>query len=88
MENQNDPSFWNNKGLEFYKEKNYTEALSCYERALEIRPEYAPAWYNRGIILEKLGNIEEAEKSYEKALQYSPENEIYKNALKKIKSNR
>ena len=48
--------------------KNYTPALSVYEKAIAIYPNLYPAWYNRGNALNALGRKEAAISSYEEAI--------------------
>jgi tetratricopeptide (TPR) repeat protein len=53
--------------------KRYEEAITSYDKALEIKPDYHEAWNNRGIALRKLGRYEEAIASYDKALEIKPD---------------
>jgi tetratricopeptide (TPR) repeat protein len=39
------------KGNEHYYDKEYKEAIECYDKALEIDPKYAKALNNKGIAL-------------------------------------
>ena len=48
------------------------EAISCYTRIIEHRPDIHHSWYNRGILLEQKGRIDEAIKSYEGAVIAKP----------------
>jgi tetratricopeptide (TPR) repeat protein len=48
------------------------EALTCYERALEINPRYAEAWSNKGAALADLRRPAEALTCYERALEINP----------------
>jgi len=48
------------------------EALKCYDKAIEINPNYAKAWFNKGIALSKLGRPDEALKCYDKAIEINP----------------
>jgi Tfp pilus assembly protein PilF len=49
------------------------EAISHYEHALRINPDYAEAHYNLGIALAQTGKIEEAIAHYEQALRINPD---------------
>ena len=49
------------------------EALSCYQKALELQPDLPPALVNMGNVLQELGRTHEAISCYQKALQLSPE---------------
>src|ERR1039458_6453781 len=39
-----------NDGKDFIKQKNFTQAMSDFNKALEINPKYAEAYYNRSLI--------------------------------------
>ena len=52
--------------------RQWTAALACYQRALEINPAFAEAHHNRGATLALLGRHEEALASYDKALAARP----------------
>lgn len=49
------------------------EAISCYERSIEIDPEYAQAYNNFGIVYRDLGNLDRALDYYKKALDLDPD---------------
>jgi tetratricopeptide (TPR) repeat protein len=53
--------------------KNYEEAISSYDKAVEFKPDYYEAWNNRGISLANLGRYEEAISSYDKAVEFKPD---------------
>ncbi|MBS3027084.1 MAG: tetratricopeptide repeat protein [Dolichospermum sp. DET50] len=53
--------------------KNYEEAISSYDKAVEIKPDDHEAWYSRGISLYNLGRYEEAISSYDKAVEFKPD---------------
>jgi tetratricopeptide (TPR) repeat protein len=52
-----------------YRLERYEEAITSYDRALQIKPDKHEAWYNRGLSLNQLGHHEEAITSYDRALQ-------------------
>jgi tetratricopeptide (TPR) repeat protein len=62
------------QGDTFYNLKSYDRALQAYEKALEIRPEYAEAWIGKGNVQQASGNSKAALNSYEKAIQIQPRN--------------
>lgn len=64
---------WLNKGFSLGALNKYQEAIDCYNKALEMNPNYAKAWCNKGIPLKKLGKYEEAMKCYNKALVIDPQ---------------
>ena len=49
------------------------DAMQCYEKAIELRPDYAEAHNNLGNLLNTEGQHEKAIISYEKALEIEPE---------------
>ncbi|HEY9636256.1 MAG TPA: tetratricopeptide repeat protein [Coleofasciculaceae cyanobacterium] len=53
--------------------KEYEAAISSYDQALTIKPDYHQAWYNRGYALFNLGRLEEAISSYDQALKIKPD---------------
>lgn len=63
---------WLAKGVEFYQKGKYTEALECYDRAIEIEPLDARAWHNKAATLGKLGKYKEAVKCEDKVLKIAP----------------
>jgi len=52
--------------------KRYRDALDAYNRAVELRPEYAEAWKGQGNTLLELKRYEEALDAYDKAIQVQP----------------
>jgi tetratricopeptide (TPR) repeat protein len=64
---EDNSSFWLQKGDEFYKNNSYDLALRCYNKAIEIDPENAYAWNSKGNILKKLNRTDEANSAFVKA---------------------
>jgi tetratricopeptide (TPR) repeat protein len=63
---------WYNRGNKFRKLQRYEEAISAYERAINIKSDYYEAWYCKAYLLEQLQRYEEAIASYDRALQIQP----------------
>jgi TPR repeat len=63
--------------------------VASYDRAIEIKPDYADAYSNRGIALKDLKRFEEALASYDRAIEIQPDYaEAYSNrgvALQELK---
>ncbi|OLT58389.1 serine/threonine-protein kinase [Moorena bouillonii] len=64
---------WYNQGETFLELKRYEQALDAYNRAVEIRGEYAPAWQGQGKTLFALKYYEEALNAYDQAIQIEPD---------------
>ena len=47
----------------------YNEAISSYDRALDLEPENAGVWNNKGALLMELGRLEAALACFERALE-------------------
>jgi tetratricopeptide (TPR) repeat protein len=58
---------WNNEGVALYKQGNYTDAIKCYDKAIEIDPKYVLAWSNKGNALKALHRDSEAKKAFANA---------------------
>ena len=63
---------FNNKGVSLANLGRHEEALTCYERALEINPRDGIAWSNKGVALADLGRYAEALTCFERALEINP----------------
>ncbi len=63
----------NNRGNILKGMKRFEEALTSYDRALAVQPDYAEAFFNRGKTLKDLKRFEEALASYDRALMLRPD---------------
>ena len=63
---------WNQLGVIYNKMKNATEAMKCYQSALQYNPTDPTVHNNIGTILFQTGNFEEARKAFKKALELNP----------------
>jgi tetratricopeptide (TPR) repeat protein len=59
---------WNNKGNKLYGAKHFVEAISCYDKVLEIDQRAVYAWTNKGNALSILGRSKDAITCIGKAL--------------------
>jgi tetratricopeptide (TPR) repeat protein len=57
----------------FYVNEQYKEAITAFDRALEIKPDLHQAWNDQGNVLGDWSRYEEAITSYDKALQIKPD---------------
>ena len=55
--------------------KKLEEAIKCYNRAIEIDPNFYQAYYNKGLALYDLNKGEEAIENLIKSVQLSPNDE-------------
>ncbi|MEM9922489.1 MAG: tetratricopeptide repeat protein [Cyanobacteria bacterium P01_D01_bin.50] len=60
------------KANTFYELQRYEEALSNYQQAIEIKPEYAPAWNGQAKVLYELNSYQKALSAYDTAIQIEP----------------
>src|SRR5581483_10662061 len=51
----------------------FDEALASYDKAIQLRPDFAVAHYNRGNALSDLKRPDEAVASYDKAIRIRPD---------------
>lgn len=59
---------------ETYRERgNYSSAIACFTRALELQPGYAYAHAHRGAAWGALGQIEKARADFDEAVELSPD---------------
>ena len=59
-----DSYIWKNMGNEFFKRKDYENALKCYGYAVQIQPNYRDALNNIGMTYKMLGRENEAKKIF------------------------
>lgn len=57
---QNNAEAHNSTGLALMDYQQYEKALECFERAIQINPEYVLAWHNRALAKAMLGRYEQA----------------------------
>ena len=63
----------NNLGIALLKTGNVDEAMVHYQKALEIKPDFAEAHNNLGNFLFQKGSVDEAMVHYQKALEINPD---------------
>ncbi len=61
--------YWNVRGIDLYKQKNYRDADISYERALSLDPTDAKIWINMAASLFEQGMLDEALKAINKAIE-------------------
>ena len=64
---------YNNMGMAFAKQKSFDMAITHYNKALEINPDFANTYYNLGNVFLRRGELDKAIKHYTKALDLAPD---------------
>jgi|SRR5659263_64076 len=70
-----DVFIWINKGNTFVETMMYSEAIQCYDKALEINPVMADVWNNKGLAMARIAKYEGAVTCYDKAIDLKPDDE-------------
>lgn len=63
---------WNNDGAKLSKLGKFEEAIECYDKAIEINPNFFLAWGNKGLALFNLKRYEEAMECFDKIIDIEP----------------
>jgi Tfp pilus assembly protein PilF len=75
-----DAKFYNNRGIAFAEKGQYEQAISDFNKALEINPRYNKAYNNRGIVYRLRGQYHQAISDFNKAISTNPlDAEAYNN---------
>ena len=61
-----------NRGNAYFEKGQYDQAISAYNKALEINPRFALAYYSRGLAYARMGQYDQAISNYNKALELNP----------------
>jgi len=64
---------YNSLGVLMKREGRFDEAISLYNKALEIAPAYPSPYYNLGILYREMGRLDEAASYFRKALEVAPD---------------
>ena len=68
MADTNSAKDWFNKGVVYFENNKFEEAIMAYNEAIKIDPSLAEAFTNKGNALIVLGKYEDALKNYEEAI--------------------
>ncbi|KPJ58105.1 MAG: hypothetical protein AMJ42_03915 [Deltaproteobacteria bacterium DG_8] len=63
---------WYKKGVEAFKTHNYDEAIKCFKKAIDIKPNDATIHYSFGVAYFNKGMLDESVSEYKKALAINP----------------
>ena len=66
------PKFYNNRGIAYGEKGQYDQALSDFNKAIEINPRYVKAYNNRGIVYRLKGQYDQAISDFNKAIEINP----------------
>ncbi|MGB3404015.1 MAG: tetratricopeptide repeat protein [Microcoleaceae cyanobacterium] len=61
--------WFNDWGVKHYEAREFDSALSDYEKAIALRPDYAEAHYHLGLVYEDLQQYDKAKTEYQLAIQ-------------------
>jgi len=64
---------YNNRGLGFYAQGRFIQAIADYQKAIAINPEYANAYDNLGVVYVRQGKFAQAIKEYSRAIALNPD---------------
>jgi tetratricopeptide (TPR) repeat protein len=67
-----DVQFYNNRGIAYGNKGEYDQAISDFNKAIEISPRYADPYNNRGVSYSRKGKNDEAISDYSKAIEIDP----------------
>ena len=66
---------YGNKGLAYMHKGNYDKEIECYQKAIEINPDYANAYYNIGLAYYRKGwDISAADSFFQAGLLFHKQN--------------
>jgi tetratricopeptide (TPR) repeat protein len=61
-----------NRGVESSQKGDFKKAVSDYNKAIDVNPEFVVAYLNRGFTYSKMGEYEKAISDYNKAIEINP----------------
>ena len=68
---------FNERGITYANLGEYEKAVTDYDRALEILPEFPELYFNKALSLDKLEQFEKALQAYENFLKYAPSSYVW-----------
>ncbi|XP_030844131.1 protein O-mannosyl-transferase TMTC3-like [Strongylocentrotus purpuratus] len=70
---QNNALMWNIKGHALKKENRLEDAITYFNKATTLQPDYINAWINVGSTYQELRKLDEAEVGYRRAIELMPQ---------------
>ena len=68
-----EPEDYRSRGVDLFQRDKCDLALKAFDKAIELKPDFAGAWNDKGFALAKLGRYEEALKAIDKAIELKPD---------------
>lgn len=65
LQKNNAPSVWINLGNSLRLQSQYKSALDCFQKAIELDPNYADAYLYKGLVCEAIGEFKKAHDSWQ-----------------------
>ncbi|HKY55393.1 MAG TPA: tetratricopeptide repeat protein, partial [Anaerolineales bacterium] len=73
IESNPQPNLFKRRAAEYYRLRNYAQAIADLNSALELQPDDASALHSRGVAYEGLGQNERAQEDYQRAIAINPQ---------------
>lgn len=64
----NDPFLWHAKGLEYARDEDWEQALTCYKKAIMLDENHVGTYYQLGKAFEATGQLEIARNTYQSGI--------------------
>jgi len=74
---------YNNRGSAYVAKGQYDTAITDYNKAIKLNPQYAEAYFNKASSCDKLGYKSEAIQAYKLFIRYAPP--TYSSYIEKVK---
>ena len=66
------PQAYNSRGAVYCNNGEVDRAIEDFNRAIQLKSDYADAYYNRGVAYEVKGEVDRAVEDYTKTIQLNP----------------